>query len=392
MPHRGVVKSGDPAGMFPEILSSGLSEMVMGNITVTLEYNASLSHLILAKKRRFIMKKHFLVLVLALAFVFSGGAYAAQKEQLADVIKAAEKEGEVLWTSVVYEEEAMVFVNAFQKEYPKVKVTYTRQHGGEAMELLKREVQTGRIAYDVAQIHNDSVNEFIELDAIEKANWADLGVIPALTRYDNRFVGGFELEYCILYNTNLIKPETAPKRWEDLLDPKWKGKIVTDTRPLGFLGLTGVWGPAKVLDFLRKFGENKPIFVRGQTQTTSMMAAGEYALGAPFYLHSYVELAEKQGGPIGFSLLNPLPSEFTHFGILKGAKHPNAGKLLMAWLGTKGFKLMDNINWGRSAPFGGTKKEGLFKGITPAFPPTKQQVPDTDKYILEMTKVMGARK
>jgi hypothetical protein len=53
---------------------------------------------------------------------------------------------------------------------------------------------------------------------------------------------------------------------------------------------------------------------------------------------------------------------------------------------------MDNINWGRSAPFGGTKKERLFKGITPAFPPTKQQVPDTDKYILEMTKVMGARK
>ena len=191
------------------------------------------------------MKKHFLVLVLVLALVCSGGAYAAQKEQLTDLLKAAEKEGEVLWTSTLYEEEAMVFVKAFQKEYPQVKVTYTRQHGAEAMELLKREFQTGLIAYDVAQIHNDSVGDFLALDAIEKANWADWGVLPGLIRHDNRFVGAFELEYCILYNTNLIKPEAAPKNWDDLLDPKWKGKIATDTRPLGFLGLTGVWGTGR---------------------------------------------------------------------------------------------------------------------------------------------------
>ncbi len=337
------------------------------------------------------MKIYFFIIVLALSILFSGTLCAGERE-LAEVIKAAEKEGEVLWTSTLYEEEAALFVKTFQKEYPKVKVVYTRQHGGEAMELLKREYQTGLIAYDVAQIHNDSIAHFLGVDAIQKMNWVDLDVIPGLIRYDSRFVGAFELDYCILYNTQLVKPEIAPKSWEDLLDPKWKGKIVTDTRPLGFLGLTGVWGPTKVLDYLRKFAENKPIFVRGQTQTTTLMAAGEYMLGAPFYLHSYIELGERKGGPIGYNLLNPLPAEFTHFGVLKGAKHPNAGKLLLAWLGTRGFKLMDEINWGRSAPFGGTKKEKLFKGITSSSLPTPKQVPDTDKYILEMLKAMGARK
>lgn len=338
------------------------------------------------------MTKIAFILVVTVAFAVSGGAFAAQKEQLTDLLRAAEKEGEASWTSTLYEEEAMVFVKAFQKEYPKVKISYTRQHGAEAMELLKREVQTGLIAYDVAQIHNDSVGDFMALDAIEKAPWADWGVLPGLIRHDNRFVGAFELEYCILFNTDLIKPEAAPKTWEDLLDPKWKGKIVTDTRPLGFLGLAGAWGPAKVLDYVRKFGENKPIFVRGQTQTTSLMAAGEYMLGAPFYLHSYVELTERKGGPIGFHLPNPLPVEFTHFGLLKGAKHPNAGKLFMAWMGMNGFKMMDDINWARSAPFGGTKKEKLFKGITPSSIPSRQQVPDPEKFMLEITKVMGARK
>jgi ABC-type Fe3+ transport system substrate-binding protein len=343
------------------------------------------------QKGGFIMKKYFLLFGLVLSFILNSGPVAAQKD-LAEVVKAAEKEGEVLWTSVLYEEEAAVFVKAFQKEYPKVKVVYTRQHGGEAMELLKREYQTGRIMYDVVQIHPDAMDDFLELDAIEKINWAGLGIPSAMIQRDNRFVGVFETPFCILYNTNLVKPEAAPKSWDDLLDPKWKGKLTTDTRPSGFLRLTGVWGTAKVLDYLRKLGENKPIFLRGQTQTITLMAAGEYMLGAPFYLHSYVELGEKKGGPIGFNLPNPLPTDFASYGIIKGAKHPNAGKLFMAWLGTKGYKMMDDINWGRSVPFGGTKKEKLYKGITLSFPPSSKQVPDTDKYILEMTKAMGARK
>jgi iron(III) transport system substrate-binding protein len=338
------------------------------------------------------MKKLFLILVLALAFIFSGGVYAAQKEQLADVIKAAEKEGEVEWTSVMQDEEAVPFNRAFQKEYPKIKVTYIRQHGGEAMELLKREYQTHAVAYDVVEIHPDSMNDILELDAIEKVPWADLGVVSGLIQLDNRFVGLFDTPFCILYNTNLLKPDQAPKSWEDLLNPKWKGKMVTDTRTSGFLWLTGALGPAKVLDYIRKFSENKPTLVRGQTETITLMAAGEYMLGAPFYLHSYVEVGEKQGGPIGYSLVNPLPTSMSTIGVIKGAKHPNAGKLLLAWLGSKGYKMMDDINWGRAVPFGGTKKEKLVKGITLSFPPTKQQVPDTAKYSIEMGKALGSRK
>src|SRR4030042_5098411 len=156
------------------------------------------------------MKKSIVLVLFALLFLFSGILFAGERE-LAEVMKAAEKEGEVLWTSTLYEEEAALFVKSFQKEYPKVKVVYTRQHGGEAMELLKREYQTGLIAYDVAQIHNDSITHFLEVDAIQKMNWVDLDVIPGLIRYDSRFVGAFELDYCILYNTQLIKPERGPK-------------------------------------------------------------------------------------------------------------------------------------------------------------------------------------
>ncbi len=337
------------------------------------------------------MQKKLFFLLLAIICILSTSAYAAEDE-LAAVIKAAEKEGQVSWTSVIREKEAAPFIKAFQKEYPNIKVEYQRQHGGQAMERLMREYQTGHITYDVVQIHPDSMHEFLKVDAIEKINWTALGVLPEFIHTENRFIGPFEAPYCILYNTDLIKPEESPKSWEDLLDPKWKGKITTDSRPSGFLRLTGAWGTEKVLDYLRKLAANEPKIVRGQTETITLMAAGEHMLAAPFYLHSYVEVAEKKGGPIGFNLPNPLPTSFYSYGIIKGAKQPNAGKLLLAWLGSKGYKLMDGINWGRAAPFGGTKKEKLYKGITLSLPPTDEQVPDRHKYVLEMTKALGIRK
>jgi len=337
------------------------------------------------------MIKKNLVFILALLLILSGSALA-QTKGVADIIKAAEKEGQVSWTCVLREKEAAPFIKAFQKEYPKIKVSFQRQHGGDAMERLLREVLAGQVTYDVVHIHPDSVHEFLKLNAIEKVDWAALGVLPDLIQERDIFIGPFETPFCILYNTNLIKPEEAPKTWDDLLNPKWKGKIVTDTRPSGFLRMSGVWGPQKTLDYLKRLGENKPIFVRGQTETITLMAAGEYMLAAPYYLHSYVEIGEKKGGPIGFNLPNPLPTSFYNYGIIKGAKHPNAGKVFLAWLGSKGYKLMDGINWGRAAPFAGTKKEPLYKGITLSLPPSDEQVPDRQKFVLEMTRAMGSRK
>ena len=67
------------------------------------------------------------------------------------------------------------------------------------------------------------------MNAIVQVNWGALGVSKEFVHTGNRFVGPFEAPYTILYNNQLVKPEESPKNWEDLLDPKWKGKIVTDT-------------------------------------------------------------------------------------------------------------------------------------------------------------------
>jgi len=313
-------------------------------------------------------------------------------EKLAQVYKAAEKEGQLLWTSTLRENEAMPFVKAFNKEHPNIKAGFQRSHGGQAMERLIREVQTGSVPYDVVHIHPDYMQEFIQMDVMEKVDWAGLGVYPEFIHFDSRFVGAFADPFVFIFNTNLVKKGEEPKSYEDFLDPKWKGKVVVDTRPSGFLRLAGAWGPEKVLAYLRRLKENDPIFLRGQTQTATLMAAGDYYMSVSMYLSSYVHVAEKKGGPLGFSVPDPLPTANTDYGIIKGIKNPNAAKVFLTWLGTKGFKLMDKVNWARSTPYRDTRAAELFKGKTLSLPPTVEQVPDRQKFTKEMLRALGVRK
>ena len=337
------------------------------------------------------MKKKMLMWFLGMALALPVAANA-MSEKMAQIYKDAEKEGQLLWTSTLREREAMPFVKAFNKEHPNIKASFQRSHGGQAMERLIREVQTGNVPYDVVHIHPDYMQEFLKMDVIEKVDWAALGVYPEFIHFGSRFVGAFSDPFVFVFNTNLVKKGEEPKTWEDFLDPKWKGKFVVDTRPSGFLRLTGAWGPEKVLDYLRRLRENEPIFLRGQTQTATLMAAGDYTMSVSMYLSSYVHVGEKKGGPLGFSVPNPVPTANTDYGIIKGIKNPNAAKVFLTWLGTKGFKLMDKVNWARSTPYRDTRAAELFKGKTLSLPPTPEQVPDRQKFTQEMLKALGVRK
>ncbi len=335
------------------------------------------------------MKKIIFIGVLAtlLLFVWIPTALA----DMAEIMKAAEKEGEVLWTSTFKDNEAAPFIEAFQKAYPKIKVTHEREHGGEAMERLLREISSGAPVKDLVQIHGDYENMFMKMDAVQSVNWADFKVEPAIVSRDNRLVGLSGFYYAFVFNTNLVKKEEAPKTWNDLLDPKWKGKLVCDTRPNAFMYLTGAWEPKKVLDYAQKLGKQNLIFVRGQTQTMNLMAAGDYMISATAYLHPAVELAEK-GAPLAWMIPDPVPFDYAKLGILKGAKHPNAAKVFLGWLGSSGYELMDQINWGRSVPIGKTKMAKEIKGKTLSEPPSEERLPDRQGFQNEINKLLGVKK
>jgi iron(III) transport system substrate-binding protein len=130
-------------------------------------------------------------------------------------------------------------------------------------------------------------------------------------------------------NSKLVKPGDEPKSWHDLLDPKWKDKILADDmRALGggwvlFFATTDKLGA----DFHRQLAKQNPAFIRDIRNAERRVARGEYPLLIPEVFPYYVAIkglpvrfiAPEEGCPyVGFDLT-----------LLKNAPHPNAARLLM---------------------------------------------------------------
>jgi len=338
------------------------------------------------------MIRKSVILILAVWVVLCGTAYSQQKQpSLAEIVKAAEQEGEVLWTSTYKDDEVTPFIKAFNKEYPKIKLIHEREHGAEAMERLLRELMSGVPVNDVVLLHTDSVNQFLEMDVLQSADWRIFNAVPQLVTEDNRLVSTTSISYIIVYNTKLVKKEEAPKTWEDFLDPKWKGKFIVDSRPNTFLCLAGAWGPAKVLDYAKKLGQNSPIFVRGQTEAMNLMAAGQYMMSAGAMISSAQYVMQK-GGPLAYHLPDPIPLHYQPSAVLKKARHPNAAKVFLGWLGSRGFKIWDDINPGRGVPYGGTILDKEFKGKRLSSPLLRSVMPDSQGFEKQVMQALGVGK
>jgi len=138
----------------------------------------------------------------------------------------------------------------------------------------------------------------------------------------------------ISYNTNLVKPDDAPKSFADLLDPKWAGKMVK-AHP-GYSGgiVTSTFQVSRDLgwDYLQKLAKQKVLQVQSATEPPKKLALGERAIAADGL--EYVSNLEKEkGSPVEMIY----PSEGTPFvpgsaAIVKDAPHPNAAKLFMSFL------------------------------------------------------------
>src|SRR6185312_4628159 len=92
-----------------------------------------------------------------------------------------------------------------------------------------------------------------EAGAMLKFDWAKaFGLDPDLQVGDTGLRSHDSVLAAITYNTNLVKPQDAPKSYDDLLDPKWKGRIATPRSPTPWFILAYALGDAKVTDLLTR--------------------------------------------------------------------------------------------------------------------------------------------
>ncbi len=219
----------------------------------------------------------------------------------------------------------------------------------EMTEKIRVEQTSGRYLADVEFHGKTSILQQRETDFIQKH-----GGMPNIKNLRDEFpadeysVPAWVQNVCFLYNTNLVKPDEAPKEWRDLTNPKWKGRILTDDMRVLGTGQTlfAVFHKVYGTQILEKLREQALVIDRDLRMSSRRVARGEYAI----LLTQQIALAsDLKGLPIKVVMPSDgCPYTPIRSAMLRGAPHPNAARLFMnhfiemesqlaygnAWVGT----------------------------------------------------------
>jgi iron(III) transport system substrate-binding protein len=294
------------------------------------------------KKRKF-SRRDVLKGSLALGSVFASPvrAEAPPAEAITpQLIEAARKEAKVVLYSAMDLPVGEKLGKAFEAQYPGIAVQIERSGSERLFQRIDQEFASGIRACDV--VNSADASHFIPW---KNNGWLAPFVSEDVAKHfppqyrdpDGMFATTRIWLSSIAYNTNLVKPDDAPKSFADLLDPKWAGKMVKGHPAYSGTIMTTTFQLVRELgwDYLEKLSKQRVMQVQSSTDPPKKLALGERAVMADGNEYNVVLLKEA-GQPV-----EPVyPAEGTPTvsgptGIFLSAPHPNAARLFQAWLHTR---------------------------------------------------------
>jgi ABC-type Fe3+ transport system substrate-binding protein len=302
---------------------------------------------------------------LCFSLALGSGAASAQAmltykgaDRTQKLIDGAKKEGALVFYSAMIENQALKpIVTAFQQKYPFIHTTYWRADTEGIVAKLSAEVRSRNVVADV--VEGTDVGELGSSAHLLAPYYTPLiAQYPAEERDPNSLWTPTRISYfSIAYNTKLVPPNDVPKTFQDLLNPKWKGKMVwrigtSSGAPLFITNLRLAWGEAKAMDYFRKLAGQKIVnFGSGSARTlVDRTLAGEYAIALNIFAHHPL-ISKQAGAPVDSRLMDPVAATTATMGVVVGAHHPNAALLLVDFiLSPEGQKIMAGAQYFPARP------------------------------------------
>jgi iron(III) transport system substrate-binding protein len=265
--------------------------------------------------------------IFAIFILFTARAKAASLED------GAKAEGEVVFYSSLNNEQIVTLIDAFKKKFPFIKPSFYRATSERVLQRASTEAKAGRYAVDVATAAG------FQLELMKESGLTQKYVPPEAAFYndgfkdaDGHWVSVHSLLNAMAYNTQLVKPAEAPKKYEDLLAPRWKGRLGVNLQdPEWYVNLQRRWDKAKARNFLKGLAAQQPGLRDGHNITAQLLAAGEFHAVSNTYAHIAARI-KNQGGPVQYVFDEPVITYVHPIALMKAAPHPNAGKLLIGFI------------------------------------------------------------
>ncbi len=258
----------------------------------------------------------------------------AEDETVQSIYEAAKKEGKVVFWSSNDVAVSQASAKKFAQKFPGIEVEAYKIEPGPAIERIIGESSANRLTCDVVDSPISYTQLMFDRGLALQYPWDKVfGLDRETVLFGGRALYSYNLDTPIAYNTGLAKASDF-KSWDDLLDPKWSGKILLEGRGIEFPLLALAWGEEKSFDYLKRLLANNPIIIKGGTPTIEALAGGQGAVALGTYGGRVLQY-QKEGAPVEWARVGPIPAMIYVQMAVKGAPHPNASKLWTWWTVTK---------------------------------------------------------
>jgi iron(III) transport system substrate-binding protein len=343
----------------------------------------------------------FLCIALALFSAACGGAAPAETtlsvadvaaydgpDRLQRLIDGARREGALTVYTSAQSTDLGPVVEAFEQKYG-VKASLWRAGSEAVLNRALQESAAGRHTVDVIETNGpelESMSREQILQAVTSPHHADL-IAPAI-RPHGEWVGTRLNVFVQAYNTNLVKKEDLPKTWEDLLDPKWKGKLGIEAEDSDWLaGIFGEIGEERGTKIFRQIVQTNGVSNRkGHTLLTQLVASGEVPLALTVYNYKAEQL-RREGAPINWFTIGNAIARPNGVGVARRAPHPHAALLFYEFeLSPEGQRIIADREFVPTS----TKIDTPLNKVPMTFVDARVSIDEYDKWKNLYTDLFGA--
>jgi iron(III) transport system substrate-binding protein len=273
-------------------------------------------------------RKNFFLLTF---FSFTNAWFMPLFAQTVD-IDAAKKEARVVVYAAVPPQTMKVINAPFEKKYG-IRVDYWRASTTGILERALNEWRVGQAGADVIE-GNKGPQLILKSEGV-----FDKFMPPSAEKFPQQFLepDGILTPWrfnpiSILYNTELVKKEELPKSLNDLLLPRWKGKITIPdpsrhTTTAQFLADLDRYDGINWREFAKGLAQQQPLMMESFAPIVNTVIKGEAHLGI-----TYLKYVGQYKGPIDYVRLNKYLADTNYMGVSKKAAHPHAGRLYVEYI------------------------------------------------------------
>jgi iron(III) transport system substrate-binding protein len=271
--------------------------------------------------------------IIATAFILLAPGAGRAQDTAQSLYEAARREGKVvIWTALDVSLHKKVAAK-FNAKYPDIAVEAFKIFPGPAIERLITEAKGGRINVDIIDPNIAFLPLLFDRGFAEPYPYDKVfGIDPARLLFDRRAIAIGHYDIPIAYNTAAVAAD-AIKSYDDLLDPKYRGKLLLEAHAYGFAILAVKWGEERTLDFIKRLLTQRPTIINSPTATAEGLASGQGSVAFGAYA-ARISLFKDAGAPVDWARVGPIPAQTVVSVPIKGGPHPAAAKLYAAFWAT----------------------------------------------------------